>query len=338
VAISSPCNFEIPYYKILMFIDKVGLFVKSGNGGNGCCAFRREKFVPRGGPSGGTGGKGGDIIIQADRHLKTLLDFQYHHHFRAQKGEHGKGSRQTGKNGDDLILKVPLGTLIKEKEKILADLIKDQQFLLVAKGGKGGRGNASFATATNQAPRYVEEGEKAEEKRLTLELKLIADAGLIGYPNSGKSTLLSRVSKARPKIADYPFTTLEPILGVVQLKEERSFILADIPGLIEGAHKGVGLGDEFLRHIERTRVLIHLVDLSEPEPEKRYFRLRRELELYSPLLLEKPEILAATKMDLPKSRENLKDFRKKVKIKVIPISAVTGEGIKDLTEKTWKEI
>ncbi|MCK4244716.1 MAG: GTPase ObgE [Candidatus Omnitrophica bacterium] len=321
-----------------MFIDKVEIFVKSGDGGNGVVAFRREKFVPRGGPSGGDGGKGGDIIIKADGHLRTLLDFQYRHHFRAQKGEHGKGNKRTGKDGADLILKVPPGTLIKEKGKTLIDLVKDEDSFLVVKGGKGGRGNACFATSTNQAPKYSEKGEKAEEKRLTLELKLIAEAGLIGYPNSGKSTLLSKVSKARPKVADYPFTTLEPILGVVKIEEGKSFVLADIPGLIEGAHKGAGLGDEFLRHIERTKVLIHLVDLAEPDPVKRYFQLRNELELYNPSLLEKPEILVANKMDLPEAKENLKNFKKEIKKEVIPISALTGEGIKELIGKVWKEI
>ena len=321
-----------------MFIDKVEIFVKAGDGGNGCCSFRREKFVPKGGPSGGDGGKGGNLIIKVDRHLKTLLDFQYRHHFRAQKGENGKGNKRTGKDGADLILKVPPGTLIKEKGKNLADLVENQQSFSVVKGGKGGRGNARFATSTNQAPRYVEKGEKGEEKRLTLELKLIAEAGLVGYPNSGKSTLLSKVSKARPKIAPYPFTTLEPILGVVRLEEGESFVLADIPGLIEGAHKGAGLGDEFLRHIERTKALVHLVDLAEPDPASRYFQLRNELKLYNPLLLEKPEILVANKMDLLEAKENLKNFKKEIKKTVIPISGLTGKGVKELIGKVWKEI
>jgi len=321
-----------------MFIDKVEIFVKAGDGGNGCCSFRREKFVPKGGPSGGDGGKGGNLIIKVDRHLKTLLDFQYRHHFRAQKGENGKGNKRTGKDGADLILKVPPGTLIKEKGKNLADLVENQQSFLVVKGGKGGRGNACFATSTNQAPRYSEKGEKGEEERLTLELKLIAEAGLVGYPNSGKSTLLSRVSAARPKIAPYPFTTLEPILGVVRLEEGESFVLADIPGLIEGAHKGAGLGDEFLRHIERTKALVHLVDLAEPDPASRYFQLRNELKLYNPLLLEKPEILVANKMDLLEAKENLKNFKKEIKKEAIPISGLTGKGVKELIGKVWKEI
>ncbi len=321
-----------------MFIDKVDIFVKSGNGGNGCCAFRREKFVPRGGPSGGNGGDGGDVIIKADKRLRTLLDFQYQHHFQAEKGENGEGSKRRGKNGIDLILTVPPGTLIKEKDKTLVDLLEDEQFFLVAKAGKGGRGNASFATSTNQAPRHTEKGEKGEEKRLTLELKLIADVGLIGFPNSGKSTLLSVVSNAKPKIADYPFTTLEPILGVVRIEEGESFVLADIPGLIEGAHKGVGLGDKFLRHIERTKVFIHLVDVSEPNPAARYFQLRNELKLYKSSILKKAEILVANKMDLPQAKENLKNFREEVKKEVLPISAVTGEGIKKLIWRVWKEI
>jgi len=321
-----------------MFIDKVDIFVKSGDGGNGCCAFRREKFVPRGGPSGGDGGDGGDVIIKADKGLRTLLDFQYRHHFQARKGENGKGSKRNGKNGIDLMLTVPPGTLIKEKNKILADLLEDKQIFLVAKGGKGGRGNACFVTSVNQAPRYTEKGEKGEEKRLTLELKLIADVGLIGFPNSGKSTLLSVVSNAKPKIADYSFTTLEPILGVVKIKEGESFVLADIPGLIEGAHKGVGLGDEFLRHIERTKVLVHLVDISEPNPAARYFQLRAELKLYNPSLLKKTEILVANKMDLPQAKENLKNFREEAKKEVIPISAVTGEGVKKVIWKIWKKV
>jgi len=321
-----------------MFIDKVDIFVKSGDGGNGCCAFRREKFVPRGGPSGGDGGDGGDVIIKADKDLRTLLDFQYRHHFQARKGENGKGSKRNGKNGIDLMLTVPPGTLIKEKNKILADLLEDKQIFLVAKGGKGGRGNACFVTSVNQAPRYTEKGEKGEEKRLTLELKLIADVGLIGFPNSGKSTLLSVVSNAKPKIADYSFTTLEPILGVVKIKEGESFVLADIPGLIEGAHKGVGLGDEFLRHIERTKVLVHLVDISEPNPAARYFQLRAELKLYNPSLLKKTEILVANKMDLPQAKENLKNFREEAKKEVIPISAVTGEGVKKVIWKIWKKV
>ena len=321
-----------------MFIDKVEIFVKSGDGGNGCCAFRREKFVPRGGPSGGNGGDGGDLIIKADKHLRTLLDFQYQHHFQARKGENGKGSKRNGKNGVDLILRVPPGTLIKEKNKILADLLEDKQIFLVAKGGKGGRGNASFATSVNQAPRYTEKGEKGEDKKLTLELKLIADVGLIGFPNSGKSTFLSVVSNAKPKIADYPFTTLEPILGVVKIEEGESFVLADIPGLIEGAHKGVGLGDEFLRHIERTKVLIHLVDVSEPNPAARYFQLRDELKLYNPSLLKKKEILVANKMDLPQAKENLKNFREEVKKEVTPISAITGEGAKKVVYRIWAKI
>ncbi len=321
-----------------MFIDRVDIFVKAGDGGNGVVAFRREKFVPRGGPSGGDGGKGGDIIIKADRHLRTLLDFQYRHHFRAQKGENGKGNKQTGKDGTDLILKVPPGTLIEEEEEILIDLVKNEDSFLIVKGGKGGRGNARFATSVNQAPKYSEKGEKGEEKRLTLELKLIAEAGLIGEPNSGKSTLLSKVSAARPKVADYPFTTLEPTLGVVKLEEGESFVLADIPGLIEGAHKGAGLGDEFLRHIERTKVLVHLIDLAEPNPAQRYFQLRNELKLYNPLLLEKPEILVANKMDLLEAKENLKNFKKEIKKEVIPISALTGKGVKELIWKVWKEI
>jgi len=237
-----------------------------------------------------------------------------------------------------LILTVPPGTLIKEKNKTLADLLEDKQIFLVAKGGKGGRGNASFATSVNQAPRHTEKGEKGEEKRLTLELKLIADVGLIGFPNSGKSTLLSVVSNAKPKIADYPFTTLEPILGVVKIEEGENFVLADIPGLIEGAHKGVGLGDEFLRHIERTRVLIHLVDVSKPNPAASYFQLRDELKLYNPSLLKKTEIIVASKMDLPEAKKNLKNFREEIKKEVVPISAVTGEGVKKVVYRIWEKI
>lgn len=327
-----------------MFIDKVDIFVKSGDGGNGCCAFRREKFVPRGGPSGGNGGDGGDVIIKADKRLRTLLDFQYQHHFQAEKGENGEGSKRRGKNGIDLILTVPPGTLIKEKDKTLVDLLEDEQFFLVAKAGKGGRGNASFATSTNQAPRHTEKGEKGEEKRLTLELKLIADVGLIGFPNSGKSTLLSVVSNAKPKIADYPFTTLTPNLGVVQSSDGYFFTVADIPGLIQGAHKGKGLGDAFLRHIERARILVHVLDVQEKGLMNKFNALNKELELYSDTLAQKYQVVVLNKIDLltvaerKKIVDRLKKQFKEKKVRFFPTSAYQKKGINQLIDFLGREV
>jgi len=320
-----------------LFIDTAKISIKGGDGGNGIVAFQREKFVPFGGPSGGDGGDGGSVILLCDRSLRTLVDFRYKTHFKAMRGMHGQGDNKSGKSGDDILVRVPPGTIVRNAETsdLLWELVNDGEQVVAAKGGRAGRGNARFATSTNQAPRYSESGKPAEERWIYLELKLLADAGLVGLPNAGKSTLLSRVSAARPKIADYPFTTLEPNLGVVDLGDGKSFVLVDIPGLIEGAHAGKGLGHEFLRHIERTKVLVFLVDVSGFEgrdPVEDYFTLRRELELYDRALVERPFVIAANKMDLPESRPHLERLRPAVGegIEVYPISAVTGEGVQDL--------
>ena len=287
----------------MQFIDYVKIFVKAGDGGRGCVSFRREKYVPRGGPDGGDGGKGGDVIIRASSELHTLLDHKYKKSYKAKRGEHGKGSNMKGKDGEDLIINVPVGTVIKDSDtdEILADLDNEGKEFRVAKGGKGGLGNAHFVTPTNQAPRYAQPGEAGEERWIILELKLLADIGLIGLPNAGKSTLISVISSARPKIADYPFTTLTPILGVVKYGEYQSFVVADIPGLIEGAHKGVGLGHQFLRHVERTSMLLHLVDVSDfvdSNPIEDFEKIQKELELYNPQLIRKPLAVVGTKIDI----------------------------------------
>ncbi len=325
-----------------MFIDRVKIFVKGGDGGNGVVSFRREKYVPRGGPDGGDGGHGGSVVLQVDEGLRTLLDFRYRQHIKAPRGEHGQGKKRRGRDGEDAIVKVPPGTQVYEAvdeggKELLADLVRPGQQALVARGGRGGRGNAQFTTTRRQAPRLAERGEPGEENWLRLELKLVADVGLIGFPNAGKSTLLSRISAARPKIAPYPFTTVTPNLGVVKAGD-RDFVAADIPGLIEGAHKGVGLGHEFLRHVERTQVLIHVVDLAgteERDPLKDYHKIREELHLYSPGLAEKPEVIAANKTDLPDAAENLKPLQEGLPgKKVFPISAVTGHGVRELLYHT----
>ncbi len=314
-----------------MFVDYVEIYVTSGKGGNGVVAFRREKSIPRGGPSGGDGGNGGSVIIRASASLHTLIDFRYQHHFQARNGENGRGKNQTGADGEDKIILVPVGTVIRTKENgILADLAKSSDEILVAKGGKGGLGNAKFATSVRQAPKFAKPGTPEETVRLILELKLIADVGLVGYPNSGKSTLLSVISNSRPKIAPYPFTTLEPSLGLVRVKEGCSFVAADIPGLIEGAHKGKGLGIRFLRHIERTKIILHLIDLSEPRAMERYHKIRAELSRYEAGLTEKPEIVVANKMDLPEAKEILPAFQEAMKKEgreVFAISALHREGL-----------
>lgn len=322
------------------FVDQAKIYVEAGNGGPGCVSFRREKYVPRGGPDGGDGGDGGDVILVADPQVHTLYDFYHQVHFKAENGKPGRGKKMKGKDGEDLILRVPVGTVVKDAEtgEILGDLVKPGQTLVVARGGRGGRGNAHFATPTRQAPRFAEPGTPGEKRWLILELKLIADVGLVGLPNAGKSTFLSAVSSARPKIADYPFTTLEPNLGVVYLPDGETFVVADIPGLIEGAHRGVGLGHEFLRHIERTRVLLFILDISRGEEIKRDFELlREELRLYNPGLLEKPFLIALNKIDLlpederPGKIEELKAlFSPDLRSIIYPISAVTGEGIRPL--------
>ena len=321
-----------------MFIDRVNIFVKAGNGGNGCIAFARQKHR-RGGPDGGNGGKGGSVFLEIDKRLKTLSDLRYHPHYRAKNGSHGQGKRKTGKSGEDLIVKIPPGTVVKNRKskELIADLVESGERILVAKEGKGGKGNASLASSLDPAPRFAENGQPGEEKELAVELKLIADVGLVGYPNSGKSTLLASLTRARPKIAPYPFTTLSPNLGVVSFKG-REFILADIPGLIEGAHKGKGIGIDFLRHIERTRLLIHIIDLTgyEEHPPLSNFRaINEELTFHNPQLFQRPQIVAANKIDLEEARKHLPAFQKEIEsqgYKVYPISALTGEGTKELKE------
>lgn len=316
-----------------MFYDHLKIYVKAGDGGNGCVAFRREKFVPFGGPAGGDGGRGGHVILRADEGLRTLVDFHFRCHFRAERGGHGEGKERHGKSGTDLVLQVPVGTVVRDATtgEVLADLVRHGQEVIVARGGRGGRGNARFATSTERAPRFAEKGEPGEERWLELELKLLADVGLVGLPNAGKSTILSRVSAARPKVADYPFTTLEPCLGVVRVGEGESFVLADLPGLIEGAHAGAGLGHKFLRHVERTRLLIHVVDAGGTEgrdPVADFAVINRELALYSPELAARPQVVAANKMDLPESQPNLERLRAALPgYEVFPVSAATGEGL-----------
>ena len=324
-----------------MFIDEAKIRVKAGDGGNRCLAFRREKFVPRGGPSGGDGGKGGDIIMESSERHNTLVHFRFNPEYKAQRGRHGEGSNRTGREGVDITLKVPVGTILYDADtgEKVHDFSRPDERIVVAQGGRGGRGNARFATSTHQAPREHEEGRPGEDRVFRLELKLLADVGLVGYPNVGKSTLISRISAARPKIADYPFTTLQPNLGVVavgQPPEERSFVVADIPGLIEGAHSGAGLGTQFLRHIERTRLLVHLVDVSDasgrPDPVKDVEVIRGELESFGAGLENKPIIMAASKIDVANKEKlaKLKRYCKKNGLELFPISAVTGKGIDEL--------
>jgi len=321
-----------------MFIDEARIFVKAGDGGHGCCSFRREKYVPRGGPNGGDGGHGGSIILKADPQLHTLIDLTYQQQYRAQRGAHGEGKNCSGRGGEDRLIAVPVGTMAYDAEsgELLADLSAPGQMLVAAKGGRGGRGNARFATPTHRAPRRADPGEPGEERTLRLELKLLADVGIVGFPNAGKSTLLSAISKARPKIADYPFTTLTPQLGVARDAAGRSFVVADIPGLIEGAHAGKGLGHQFLRHVERTRVMLHLVDAGvgrEGDPVKEFRILRKELTAYQPELAEKPMVLAANKIDAQGDGGHvaaLRRFAKKEKIPFFAVSAVTGEGLAPL--------
>ena len=322
----------------MQFIDEVTIWVKGGDGGRGCVSFRRERYVPRGGPDGGNGGKGGDMILMATEGLSTLLDLRYQQRYRAANGAHGRGKDQTGKSGEDLVVPVPVGTLIKDAETdgILHDLAVAGERFLVVKGGRGGRGNASFATSTRQAPRFAEPGEKGEQRRLRLELKLLADVGIVGHPNVGKSTLLQRVSAARPKVADYPFTTLVPHLGVVSYGELKGFVMADIPGIIAGAHRGAGLGSRFLRHIERTLLLVHLLDISaDPpgDPVHNYEEINAELGKFHPSLLGKPQVAVLNKIDLPAVRERIpqvKDAFRQNGVDLLSISALTGEGVDEM--------
>ncbi len=321
-----------------MFIDEARIYVKAGDGGNGCVAFRREKYVPRGGPSGGDGGKGGDVLLQSSERHNTLVHFRFNPEHRAGRGRHGEGSNRTGADGADVVLKVPVGTVVRDDDsgEVLHDFTRPDESFVVARGGRGGRGNARFATATRQAPREAEPGAPGEERRLRLELKLLADVGLVGFPNVGKSTLISRLSAARPKIADYPFTTLEPNLGVVDLGEYDSFVVADIPGLIEGAHRGHGLGTRFLRHIERTRLLVHLVDVSDlnpRDPVADYHVIQAELANFDPKLAEKPVLVVASKIDSaqnPERLHKLEAFCRDRRLPFFSISAVTGEGLEKL--------
>jgi len=335
-----------------MFVDEVDIHVEAGHGGRGCLAFRREKFVPRGGPSGGDGGHGGSVYVVASPHINTLINFRFHPEFAAERGEHGMGSNCTGHGGADLELAVPIGTLVYEKTAgegaggytLLADLAEEGQRVLVAKGGRGGLGNAKFASSTNRAPRKVQPGEPGEIKDLRLELKLLADVGLVGFPNAGKSTMIARISAARPKIADYPFTTLTPNLGVVRLSDDRSFVVADVPGLIEGAHRGQGLGHQFLRHLDRTKLLVHLVDVSGAsgrDPVEDLDTVRKELELFQPAFAARPQIVVANKIDaLDPEHEDataaLEQRAAQLDLPFLRVSGVSGEGVPGLLEAMWR--
>jgi GTP-binding protein len=333
-----------------MFVDEVDIRVTAGDGGNGCLSFRREKFIPRGGPDGGDGGGGGSVFIVAAPRKNTLVDFRFHPEFKASRGQHGQGSNKTGSTGRDLEIEVPIGTLVFRKTgdggepALLADLMEEGQRVLVARGGRGGRGNARFVSSTNRAPRRTEPGERGEECTLRLQLKLIADVGLVGFPNAGKSTLISRISAARPKIAGYPFTTLAPNLGVVTLSDDRSFVVADVPGLIAGAHEGHGLGDRFLRHIERTKVLVHLVDVSSAsgrDPVEDFEVITGELRLFDPKVAAKPQIVAANKIDALDDPVRLANLEAHVAARGLPfhrISGVAGTGVDALLEAMWREI
>jgi len=316
------------------FIDRVKIYARGGHGGQGCVSFRREAYVPRGGPDGGNGGKGGDVVLVADKQYGTLIDLKFQQNYWAEHGEQGRGKQQTGLDGKNIVVRVPVGTLVYEKETmdLIVDLNEDGMWYIVAKGGRGGKGNAFFKSATNQAPRHAQPGEAGEEFTLQLELKLLADVGLVGFPNAGKSTLISRISAAKPKIADYPFTTLTPVLGVVSPENRKSFVVADIPGLIENAHKGVGLGFEFLRHVERTTILLHLVDVSgivPGDPVDNFIKINNELELYSKDLIQKYMAVAATKIDaaIPESLDRLEQHCREKGFEFFPISAVAGTGL-----------
>ncbi|HXL40808.1 MAG TPA: GTPase ObgE, partial [Myxococcales bacterium] len=328
----------------MQFIDEAEVFVRAGDGGAGAVAFRREKFVPRGGPSGGDGGNGGDIVLETDERLTTLLDFRFKREYRARNGEPGRGRDQNGHAAPEMVLRVPPGTLVRDvaSGEVLADLRENGRRWVLAKGGRGGLGNMNFATPTLQAPRFAQPGTEGEEKRVRLELRLLADVGLVGFPNAGKSTLVARLSRARPKIADYPFTTLQPHLGVVQYKDGRSFVLSDLPGLIEGAHRGAGLGHRFLKHMARCRTIIHLIDASQDRDLVADFdAINRELELFDPALGRKSQVVAANKIDLPEARARGEELRKKLKrrkIDVHLVSGATGEGVAELVDATMRAL
>jgi GTP-binding protein len=320
-----------------MFVDQVKIYVKGGDGGDGMVAFRREKYVPKGGPAGGDGGNGANVVFQVEEGLRTLMDFRYQRHFKAPRGEHGMSKNQHGKNAKDMIVKVPPGTIVTDANTgaVIADLVEHGQQAVIARGGRGGRGNSRFATPANPAPELSEKGEPGQEKDIVMELKLLADVGLVGFPSVGKSTLLSVVSAARPKIAEYHFTTIAPNLGMVETEDGRSFVLADLPGLIEGAHSGVGLGHQFLRHIERTRVIIHVIDMAATEgrdPYEDYLTINNELKEYNLRLTERPQVIVANKMDMPDAEENLKVFKEKLgdDHPIFPISAFTRVGLREL--------
>ncbi|GIP39210.1 GTPase Obg [Paenibacillus sp. J31TS4] len=322
-----------------MFVDKAKIYVKGGDGGDGIVAFRREKYVPEGGPAGGDGGNGGDVVFRVDEGLRTLVDFRYQRHFKADRGVKGRNKSMHGANADDMIVRVPPGTVVIDDDtsEVIADLTHHGQEVVIAKGGRGGRGNTRFATQTNTAPEIAENGEEGQERWVTLELKVIADVGLVGFPSVGKSTLLSVVSGAQPKIAAYHFTTLSPNLGVVDVGEGRSFVMADLPGLIEGASSGVGLGHEFLRHVERTRLIVHVVDIAATDgrdPYEDWLQINEELRLYNAKLEERPQIVVANKMDMPEAEENLRVFREKLEkhgvTEIFPISGVTRQGVQEL--------
>ncbi len=326
-----------------MFVDEAKIWVKAGDGGNGCVSFRREKYVPKGGPDGGEGGKGGDVYFEAVESRNTLLDFVGKHHWRAKNAENGQGKNMYGADGEDLVIQVPPGTLVYDTDLnlLLTDLNKAGMKVQICRGGKGGKGNKSFATSTNQAPRTAEPGKPGQERNLRLELKLIADVGLVGMPNAGKSTLLSRCSAARPKIASYPFTTLEPVLGIVELSGYRRFVMADIPGLIEGASRGAGLGHDFLRHIERTAIIVHILDImptDNSDPVDNYHAIRKELAQYSETLAGKEEVVVANKIDLDPDGSKVKDLQDRLGRETVPISAATGQGIREVTELLWRRV
>lgn len=328
-----------------MFYDYAKIFVKGGDGGNGVVAFRREKYVPYGGPAGGDGGRGGNVIAVGDGSLKTLVDFRYQQHYKAKRGEHGMGKNMFGAAADDMYIKVPIGTVLKNADtgEFIADITENGQEVIIAKGGRGGRGNTRFANARDKAPEVAEKGEPGQELWITMELKLIADVGLVGLPNVGKSTLISRISAAKPKIANYPFTTLSPNLGVVDMGEHRNFVVADLPGLIEGAHEGAGLGFRFLRHVERNKIIVHVLDMSEYEDRTPYgdFELvLNELKQYKQALAERPQLIAANKMELPGAEERLAELQRQIgdSMKIFPISAVTGQGIEPLLWYIWEQL
>ena len=325
-----------------MFIDQATITIHAGKGGNGIVSFRREKFIPKGGPDGGNGGRGGDIILRADRQLTTLMDFRYKRFYAAEDGQDGMGSNKTGKSAEDVVIRVPAGTIVMDSEsgRTWIDLIDDRQEFIIAKGGRGGKGNAEFATPVIQAPRKATKGEPGEEKTIQLELKLLADVGLVGFPNAGKSTLISRISAAKPKIADYPFTTLIPNLGIVYYKEHKSYVVADMPGLIEGAHTGKGLGIEFLKHIERTRLLVMLIECTTEDPKEQYNVLMNELKSFNETLLKRPLIVAITKIDLADDaiRKQLKKLKFPKGIPSVQISSATGDGVQKLLDLMWKSL